>query len=117
MALQSCELAGAVLGVGAGAAVAVAELRRDVLSRANCMHSDAASQGGGGWQGCGAAYLLLAEGSGRIHGSGRIESVHPEWGPIDKGAPIDDGWIPDVTDKLTFDLCLGWLLMTVVAKG
>ena len=27
------------------------------LSRANCMHSDAASQGGGWWQGCGAAYL------------------------------------------------------------
>ena len=26
------------------------------LSRANCMHSDAASQGGGWWQGCGAAY-------------------------------------------------------------
>ena len=24
--------------------------------RANCMHSDAASQGGGWWQGCGAAY-------------------------------------------------------------
>jgi hypothetical protein len=65
----------------------------------------------------GMSYLLLAEGSGRIHGSGRIESVHPEWGPIDNGAPIDDGWIPDVTDKLTFDLCLGWLLMTVVAKG
>ena len=58
----------------------------------------------------GMSYLLLAQGSGRIHGSGRIESVHPEWGPIDNGAPIDDGWIPDVTDKLTFDLCLGWLL-------
>ena len=27
------------------------------LSRANGMHSDAASQGGGWWQGCGAAYL------------------------------------------------------------
>ena len=26
------------------------------LSRANCMHSDAASQGGGWWQGFGAAY-------------------------------------------------------------
>ena len=26
------------------------------LSRANYMHSDAASQGGGWWQGCGAAY-------------------------------------------------------------
>ena len=30
--------------------------RVEVLSRANCMHSDAASQGGGWWQGCGAAY-------------------------------------------------------------
>ena len=29
--------------------------RVEVLSRANCMHSDAASQGGGWWQGCGAA--------------------------------------------------------------
>ena len=58
----------------------------------------------------GMSYLLLAEGSGRIHGTGRIESVHPEWGPIDNGAPIDDGWIPDITDRLTFDLCLGWLL-------
>ena len=28
------------------------------LSRANCMHSDAASQGGGWWQGCGAAYII-----------------------------------------------------------
>ena len=28
------------------------------LSRANCMHSDAASQGGGWWQGCGAAYRM-----------------------------------------------------------
>ena len=27
------------------------------LSRANYMHSDAASQGGGWWQGCGAAYV------------------------------------------------------------
>ena len=27
-----------------------------LLSRANCMHSDAASQGGGWWQGWGAAY-------------------------------------------------------------
>ena len=58
----------------------------------------------------GMSYLLLAEGSGKIHGTGRIEDVHPKWGPIDNGAPIDDGWIPDVTDKLTFDLCLGWLL-------
>ena len=57
----------------------------------------------------GMSYLLLSN-RGMIHGSGRIESVHPEWGPIDNGAPIDDGWIPDVTDKLTFDLCLGWLL-------
>ena len=31
-----------------------------ILSRANCMHSDAASQGGGWWQGCGAAYMLGA---------------------------------------------------------
>ena len=30
--------------------------RVEVLSRANCMHSDAASRGGGWWQGCGAAY-------------------------------------------------------------
>ena len=28
------------------------------LSRANCMHSGAASQGGGWWQGCGAAYII-----------------------------------------------------------
>ena len=28
------------------------------LSRANCMHSDAASQGGGWWQGRGAAYII-----------------------------------------------------------
>ena len=28
-----------------------------LLSRANYMHSDAASQGGGWWQGCGAAYI------------------------------------------------------------
>ena len=58
----------------------------------------------------GMSYLLLAEGSGRIHGRGRIEDVNEEWGPIDNGAPIDDGWIPDITDRLTFDLCLGWLL-------
>ena len=58
----------------------------------------------------GMSYLLLAKGSGRIHGRGRIEDVNEEWGPIDNGAPIDDGWIPDITDKLTFDLCLGWLL-------
>ena len=32
---------------------------QEVLSRANYMHSDAASQGGGWWQGCGAAYVPL----------------------------------------------------------
>ena len=32
-----------------------------VLSRANCMHSDAASQGGSWWQGCDAAYLRVEE--------------------------------------------------------
>ena len=32
--------------------------RVEVLSRANCMHSDAASQGGGWWQGRGAAYII-----------------------------------------------------------
>ena len=31
---------------------------RSSLSRANYVHSDAASQSGGWWQGCGAAYLL-----------------------------------------------------------
>ena len=65
----------------------------------------------------GMSYLLLAEGSGQIHGGGRIESIDPVWGPIDNGSPIDDNWIPDVTDELTFDLCLGWFLITVIAQG
>ena len=35
---------------------------RSPLSRANYMHSDAASQGGGWWQGCGAAYIEFSSG-------------------------------------------------------
>ena len=34
------------------------------LSRANCMRSDAASQGGGWWQGCGAAHILASSCTG-----------------------------------------------------
>ena len=34
-----------------------------VLSRANCMHSDAASQGGSWWQGGGAAYHASTHGT------------------------------------------------------
>lgn len=53
----------------------------------------------------GMAYFLMTE-SGRLHGCGRIESIDPEWGPMDNGAPIDDGWIIDLRDNRTFDLCL-----------
>ena len=35
---------------------AIGDFWRNHLSRANYMHSDAASQGGSWWQGCGAAY-------------------------------------------------------------
>ena len=46
-----------------------------MLSRANCMHSDAASQGGW-WQGCGAAYSISCVGSVTTRGaaSGRRPS-------------------------------------------
>ena len=37
---------------------AIGDFWRNHLSRANYMHSDAASQGGGWWQGYGAAYIL-----------------------------------------------------------
>ena len=38
-------------------AMVVAASGIERTDRANYMHSDAASQGGGWWQGCGAAYL------------------------------------------------------------
>ena len=57
----------------------------------------------------GMKYFLMTD-TGRIHGRGTIESIHPEWGPIDNGAPIDDGWVPDFRDDKTFDLCLGCLV-------
>ena len=44
------------------------------LSRANYMHSDAASQGGGWWQGCGEAYHLMTFGFSR---SKKVEMPGP----------------------------------------
>ena len=57
----------------------------------------------------GMAYFLMTEG-GRLHGCGRIESIDPEWGPMDNGAPIDDGWILDLRDDKTFELCLSSMM-------
>lgn len=58
----------------------------------------------------GMSYLLLTE-DGSIHGMGVIEEVHEEWGPMSNGAPIDDGWVPDLRNPKTFDLCLSWVML------
>ena len=55
-------------------------------------------------------YLLLTE-DGKIHGMGTVEEIHEEWGPMSNGAPIDDGWVPDLRDGKTFDICLGWVML------
>jgi len=55
-------------------------------------------------------YLLLTE-DGMIHGMGTIEEIHEEWGPMTNGAPIDDGWVPDLRDGKTFDICFGWIML------
>ena len=57
----------------------------------------------------GMRYVLITE-TGRMHGCGRIESVDSNWGPMDNGAPIDDGWLPDLRDDVTFDIMLAFAL-------
>tara|TARA_E500000331_G_C16705656_1_gene475840 strand:+ start:47 stop:331 length:285 start_codon:yes stop_codon:yes gene_type:complete len=61
----------------------------------------------------GMKYFLIDE-VGRVHGSGRIESVHPEWGAVDNGAPIDNGWLPDLRDSLTLKMCVGMFVMNPI---
>ena len=57
----------------------------------------------------GMCYFLLTE-NNEIHGSGKIDSIHPECGPMSNGSPIEDNWIPDFRDQKTFDLCLGVIM-------
>ena len=56
----------------------------------------------------GMRYFLMTD-SGRIHGCGVIERIDSKWGPISKGSPVNEGWIPDFRDDVTYDLCLGCL--------
>lgn len=61
----------------------------------------------------GMAYLLLDD-QDRVYGQGRIESVHPEWGAVDNGAPIDGAWLPDLRDGLTLKMCVGMFVMNPI---
>jgi hypothetical protein len=53
-------------------------------------------------------YLLMTT-DGRMRGRGVIDEIHPEWGPMDNGAPIN-GWVPDFRDDTTFDICVGLVM-------
>ncbi len=51
-------------------------------------------------------YFLVDDERGYLSPGGVIDSIHPEDGPMSGGAIIEDGWIPDLTNNFTFDLCI-----------
>ena len=55
------QVGAAQVDVEVGLELEALEVAAGELSRANYMYSDAASQGGGWWQGCGAAYVGVVE--------------------------------------------------------
>lgn len=50
-------------------------------------------------------YFLVTS-KGYIEYRGTIEEVDPVYGGMEGGVPIDNSWVPDIGDDVTFQLCM-----------